>query len=109
MVLDKLDRLDKHAATTAARIIDFSTIRFNHFRNQIHNALGGVKLTAPFAFGRCELAQKIFVNATNDVFFGFFGFIRDGVDVVDRVDLGRQFIDLDIHAGEIVIGQRTLE
>ena len=69
MVLDKLDRLHEHTATTAAGVIDLAAVRLDHFSDQIDDAFGRIELAAPFALGRRELAQKIFVNSTDNIFF----------------------------------------
>jgi hypothetical protein len=56
MRLHKLQRLHKHPAAAAAWIVDFAFVRLDHLCDQIHHALGRIKLDSQFALGRSELS-----------------------------------------------------
>ena len=123
MAFNKFDRLYKHAAGAAAGVIDFAMIRLDHFGQQVNHAFGGVKLAAAFAFSGGEVAEEVFVNATDDVFFagGFLSCavgtvftisphgLNNSVDIVDAVDQRRQLADVEAKAREVVIRQRTAQ
>lgn len=51
-------RLDKHAAGTAAGIIDPPRIGFEHLHQHTHNGTGRVELPAPFALPLRQTAQE---------------------------------------------------
>ncbi len=55
--LHELQRLHKHPAAAAAWIVDFAFVRLDHFRDQIHHALGRIKLASQFAFGRRAFSE----------------------------------------------------
>ncbi|MNP74216.1 hypothetical protein D3C76_1710570 [compost metagenome] len=51
MTLNKFMGLDKHTARTTARVINYTAVRFDYFRNQLNNASRGVKFTIFFSSG----------------------------------------------------------
>jgi hypothetical protein len=65
--LDKLFRLDEHATGPAAGVIDAAFIGGQHGHQHPHYGSRGVELTAPFAFGAGEHAQKVFIDAAQGV------------------------------------------
>ena len=67
MCFHELHGLHKHTARSAARVIENAIIRFNHFCNQIDNALRRIELALAFAFRKCKLAQEVFVDPPDNV------------------------------------------
>ena len=105
VAVDKLQRLHEHTARSTAGVIDLALERLDHLGNQVDHAFGRVELTSTLAFSGCEFAQKVLVHPPNDILF----LVRDGVDVVDRVDQCRQLAAIQAQAGEVVVGQCALE
>ncbi|MDB6063988.1 MAG: hypothetical protein JWR26_196 [Pedosphaera sp.] len=60
-------RLHEHAARTAARIEHAAFVGFQHGDEHLHDALRGVELAAALAFRAGELAEKVFIDATEHV------------------------------------------
>jgi ATP phosphoribosyltransferase len=57
-----------HAAGAAAGIVDAAFVGSEHLDEEADDALRSVKLAASLAFGTGELAEKVLVNAAEDVF-----------------------------------------
>ena len=72
MSFDKLHTLHKHTSRTAARIIDFTTIRFDDFGYKIYDTLWRIIFSFTFAFSYSELGKEIFINATDKVVLRIF-------------------------------------
>src|SRR5438445_9793495 len=68
MGFDEFFRLHKHAAGTAAGVVNAAFVGSEHLDEEAHDALRCVELAAFLAFGAGELAEEIFVYATKDVF-----------------------------------------
>src|SRR6266571_8643730 len=49
-------------------VINASTVRFDHLYQQPDYRLGCVELTSALAFGAGKLAEKVFVDTTEDIF-----------------------------------------
>lgn len=65
---DEFFRLHEHAAGAAAGIVDAAFVRGEHLDEEADDALRGVELAAFFALSAGELAEEVFVDATEDVF-----------------------------------------
>ncbi|MPM28297.1 hypothetical protein SDC9_74818 [bioreactor metagenome] len=52
MAFDKFDGLHEHTSRATCWVIDDALIGFNHFGNQVYNALGGVEFSFAFSFGQ---------------------------------------------------------
>jgi hypothetical protein len=84
MFLDKLFRLHKHAAGTAAGIKHAAFVRFQHIHQQFDNAARGIELAALLAFRQREFAEEIFEHMAEHIGTAGFG-VPDG-DIADQVD-----------------------
>ena len=84
MAGDKLMRLNKHAARSAAGIVNHTAVWLYQFRDQLDNGRWRVKLTRLlFASGGISL-EKILVDAANEIFFGK-SVVVDFIDLVDEI------------------------
>ena len=64
---DEFFRLHEHAAGTAAGIVNAAFVGREHFDEKTDDALRGVELAAFLALGAGELAEEVFVDATEQV------------------------------------------
>jgi len=101
----ELERLHEHTARTAAGIVDLALVRLDHLRDEVNHALGCIELAPKLALCGGKLAQEIFIDPANHVLF----LILHRVDIVDRINQGRELTAIQAQAGEIVVRQRTLE
>ena len=99
--LDEFDALDKHAAGAAAGVVNFAFVRLDHFGNQVYDAFRRIEFALAFAFGQRELAQEVFIHASDNIVL----FILNGVNVMDGVQQGGQFACVQAEPGIIVIRQ----
>lgn len=97
VVLHKLQRLHKHPPRPKAGVVDDAFVRFDYFRNQIDHTLGGIEFTPQLTLGGGKFAQEIFIDPSENVLF----LIPDCIDIVDRIDQGREFARIQAQAGEI--------
>ena len=67
MGLYELERLHKHTARTAARVVYFTVVWLNEFGYKVDNRFRGIVFTFALSFGDSKLAEKEFVNASNQV------------------------------------------
>ena len=105
VAFDKLDGLHEHAARAAAGVVDFAPVGLDHFGDEIDDALGGVELAPELALGGGEFAEEVFIDPADGVLL----LVLDGVDVVDGIDEGGELAAIEPEAGEVVVGQGTLE
>lgn len=99
--LDELHALHEHTARTAARVVYLSTVGLDHFSNQIHDGLGRIVFAFSLAFGNSELAQKIFVDAANQVVL----LVLEGINLANHIEQARQFGAVESQTRIIVAGQ----
>jgi hypothetical protein len=102
---DEFEGLYEHTPGAAAGVVDLSFVGLDHFGDEVDHTLGGVELAPELALVGGEFAKEIFVYAPDDIL----GLVGHSVDVVDGVEKGGEFADIEIEAGEIVVGQGTLE
>src|SRR6266508_1588730 len=82
---DEFFGLHEHAAGTAAGIVNAAFVRSEHLDEETHDALRRIELTAFLAFGAGELAEKVFVDAAQDIFRAIcFIAEADGADEIDE-------------------------
>ena len=67
VLLDELLALHEEAPRAHGRVVDPPGEGLQHLDDQGNDRLGGVKLAALLPFGEGELAEKVFVNMTEDV------------------------------------------
>ncbi len=101
MARNEFHGLYEHTTGTTSRIIDNSLVRFNHFRDEVYNALWGIEFSFSFPFSQGELAQEVFIYAPNDVLL----FVFKCINVVDGVEQGSQLTHIHVQAREIVVRQ----
>ncbi|MCY1371097.1 hypothetical protein D9M69_582280 [compost metagenome] len=106
MLLHELFRLHEHPARSAARVVDATSERLQHFNQHTHYGARGIELAATLAFGSGELAEEIFVHAPKDV-LGSVAFLVER-NAGDQVDQLAQHHLVERGAG-VVLGQHTLE
>jgi hypothetical protein len=67
MLANEVLRLHNKAAAAHRRVVDAAFEGFEHLHNQANDGFGG-KLAAIFSFGQGKLAEKVFVDMTENVF-----------------------------------------
>ena len=67
MLGHKARALHEHAAGAAGGIEDAPVERLDHFDQQAHDGAGRVELAALLPFGAGELAEEVFVDATESI------------------------------------------
>src|SRR4051794_32118798 len=67
MLGDEAFRLNEHPAGTAARIIDAAFVWLEHFDEHANDGTRRIELTTTLAFSSGKLAEKILVDATENV------------------------------------------
>ncbi|MNG04793.1 hypothetical protein D3C84_879500 [compost metagenome] len=86
MGLDELFRLHKHAARTAAGIIDFAMVWVKHRDKCFDNTGRCIELPALLTFSAGELAEEVFINLSQQI-TSLIGVTTetDGRDQVDQL------------------------
>ena len=88
--LDEIRTLDKHAARAAARIIERPVKGLNHRRDQLHRIMRRIELALLLRSVDGKLLEKIFVNASDEVFFLTELLMADFIDLIDQLlDIAR--------------------
>src|SRR6185437_10582404 len=65
---DELLALNEHSTGTAARVIDATLVRLDHFDEELNDTSGGIKLAALLSFRAGELPEEVLVDTSEDVF-----------------------------------------
>src|SRR5438309_3476720 len=65
---DEFFRLYKHAAGTAAGIVNAAFVGGEHLDEESHDALRSIELAAFLALGAGEPVEEVFIDTTEDVF-----------------------------------------
>ncbi len=103
---DEAVGLDEHAAGAAARVVHAALVGFEHLNQQSNDAARRVELAAEFAFGLSELAEEVFVYATECV--AGFGAVAFEAYVGNEVDEALELDRFDA-ASSVVAWKLALE
>ena len=92
--------LDKHTAGTAARVIKRAVIRLNHRCDKLNGIMRRIELALLLGGIDREFFQKVFVYATDQVFFLAKLLVADLVDFIDQL--------FDVVCGKVACGKGAL-
>ena len=106
MHFGKFFGLHEHAAGAATRVINATLVGLDHFHQQLHYRLSGIKLAALFALRGREQAEKIFVDAAENILgTALFVAETDGADEVDQLAQAK----LVQRFARVILGQHAFE
>ena len=106
VAFDELLGLHEHATGAAARVVDAALVRLQHFDQHAHDRARRVELAAALALGAGEAAEKVFVDAAENV-LGLVARLAHA-DPGDEVDQFAQHHLVERRA-IVVLGQHALE
>ena len=106
MGLDEPLALHKHPTGPAARVKHAALVRRQHGNEGLDDTARGVELAALLAFGTGELAEKVFVNAPEDILRAIL--LVSQTDGTDEIDQLTEPLLVQGGAG-VVLGQHAFE